>query len=218
MRVSLRVTILLLFLSYIRHVESKLYTRSDAISSSAPILSSYFGARSSYGNVSFEPFRVEPGDWSCGSCPPRYVGDRNVTNLIAVGDTGDCYKCGFQSFSLALAEQGVAGWIRFTKNSLDFDYLKMYKPGYEYRTFWFHDVGENVDLLSNFLAVVGTSHELLDWFENDAFEEQTVRLTYEQDHDENHFVNLWDSPFFILLQFIFFCWSIFNIVLSVVRS
>ena len=41
MRVSLRVTILLLFLSYIRHVESKLYTRSDAISSSAPILSSY---------------------------------------------------------------------------------------------------------------------------------------------------------------------------------
>lgn len=138
-----------------------------------------------------------------------------MTNFIAVGDTGACYKCGFQSFCSALSEAGAGGWIRFTKNSLDFDYLEMYTPGFEYRTYWYRDIGTNVDHLSNFIAVVGTSHKLLDWFENDTFEEQSVRLVYEHDHDENHFVNLWDSPFFILLQVMFFCWSVFNIVLSV---
>ena len=212
------LNVILLILAFVYNVESKLYAQSDSISSSAPILSSFFGARNSYGNVSFAPFRIVPGDWDCGSCPPRYIGDQNLTNFIAVGDTGACYKCGFQSFCSALSEAGAGGWIRFTKNSLDFDYLEMYTPGFEYRTYWYRDIGTNVDHLSNFIAVVGTSHKLLDWFENDTFEEQSVRLVYEHDHDENHFVNLWDSPFFILLQVMFFCWSVFNIVLSVVRS
>jgi hypothetical protein len=210
------ITLLLLSI-FILQVKSKLYVRSDTVSSPAPILSSFFGVESPYQDVTIEPFRVEPSDWECDTCPPRYVGIKSLSNMIAVGDTGECYKCGFQSFSSALAESGASGWIRFTTNSLSFDYLEVYKPGYEYRTFWYRDIGKDKEHLKNFFAVIGTSHELLDWFENDVFENTTIRLSFDEDYDANAFLSIWDSPFFYILQVGFCVWSLFNMVLCVWR-
>ena len=70
-------------------------------------------------NVSGEAMRFRHEDWSCVSCPPKFVGNLTVASgKIAIGEPslwgcGGSSVCGNQAWARALRDAGISVWVKF---------------------------------------------------------------------------------------------------------
>lgn len=71
-----------------------------------------FGAFEDGTEISGPLMRMEAGDWSFDTCPPKYVGSRSLAGALVVDpDAAERFACSFEKIAAAAEQENAAAWL-----------------------------------------------------------------------------------------------------------